>query len=223
MTDATFQDALARWVTRAAEWDALPQEEKDRRSQQAAEEETRRLRAAKEAHVLALLEAVPPRYRSATVEHPVARKWVEDYVGGKTARGLYLVGPTGTGKTWLMMGMYRALAELGLLGCRIVSMPKLLDELRPREDAATWDTLNRYFHATVLFIDDVGAHKPTEWAEEKFYEIVDHRWEWQRPIIIGTNIPRDIGNVIGERSASRLAGMCDLLKLTGPDLRRNRG
>lgn len=213
-------DVLTTWERRAAEWDALPADEKQRRNEQAEREEEACRWQARAAHVASCLASVPRRYRAATVEHPKAKKWLADYLDGRTTRGLYVVGPNGTGKTWIVLGLYRALAEAGKLGGRYVSMPTMLDELRPRDTANTWATLNRYFYASVLLVDDLGAHKPTEWAEEKFYEIIDHRWQWELPTTAATNIPKNIGDVIGERVASRLVGSCDVIRLTGSDRRR---
>ena len=224
MSDA-LTDIISTWRQRADEWEALPDDEKKRRSEAIRlEEEQRRLEEwadQVERKTRRLLETIPRRYREARVTHPQVKAWLENYPTDRTRDGLYFVGGTGTGKTWEMFGLFRAVVEEGRTSCRFASMPTMLDELRPREAADSWAILDGYIGASLLFLDDLGAHKPSEWAEEKLYQVIDQRWQWERPTIVATNVPKNLGSIVGERVASRLAGTCELVKLVGSDRRRS--
>ena len=77
------------------------------------------------------------------------------------------------------------------------------------------------FDAPLLVIDDLGAHKVSEWTTEMFYTLLNYRIEELLPTIITTNI-RDISHLIGGPVASRVFGHCDVLTLKGGDYRRRK-
>ncbi len=74
----------------------------------------------------------------------------------------------------------------------------------------------------LLILDDLGAEKPTEWVRERMYEIVNQRYEWMRPIIVTSNLsPAQLAKQVGQRVASRLMEMCEVVELDGRDRRLN--
>ena len=53
--------------------------------------------------------------------------------------------------------------------------------------------------------------------------MIDHRYANCLPLIITSNMPpKNVADQTGERVASRLAEMCEVVQMTGPD-RRKRG
>ena len=71
-----------------------------------------------------------------------------------------------------------------------------------------------------LIIDDFCAEKYSEFLEECFYRIINFYWENMIPIIITSNYSlKEISDRIGDRIASRIAGMCEVVELTGNDKR----
>src|SRR5207247_2356288 len=74
----------------------------------------------------------------------------------------------------------------------------------------------------LLHIDDVGAENSSEWVLEQLYAIINTRYEDGKSIVFTTNLdPTQLGEQIGERTASRLMEMCgDPLALFGADQRR---
>ena len=71
----------------------------------------------------------------------------------------------------------------------------------------------------VLFIDDFGIDRGTERTERDYYDIIDGRWEEERPTIITTNLsPAQIENMYGQRIFSRLKDF-KWIKFNGEDLR----
>jgi DNA replication protein DnaC len=176
----------------------------------------------------------PPRFCSLVILPAAVTTWAEL---GRKAQGLYLVGQVGTGKThaawgalaaWCMAtettphGAEGAPADWGgrvAPSVIFTRMTDLLDDLRPGENSTR--RIRDCQHAALLVIDDIGAEKPSEWTQERFYSVVDHRYANCMPLILTGNIPpKELGPQVGERAASRLAEMCQVIPMTGADRRK---
>jgi DNA replication protein DnaC len=137
-------------------------------------------------------------------------------------RGLWFMGPVGTGKTTLAMLVSKAALAAGR-SVAIYSLPRLLNEIRDthRAERSHVELLDRLIAVDLLHIDDVGAERTTDWVLEELYSIVNGRYEDQRSIVVTTNIDdRDaLCEQISERTVSRLTEMCDELPIGGHDRR----
>jgi len=72
----------------------------------------------------------------------------------------------------------------------------------------------------LLFLDDIGAERVTEWAEEVFYLVINSYYENEVPVIFTSNDPLSgIAQNVGQRIASRIREMCEIVKLEGEDRR----
>ena len=177
---------------------------------------------------------IPRRYRDVSFERPpvtdidpaivaATRRYaatVEDQLDA--GRGLWFMGPPGTGKTTLAMLVSQAALKAGR-SVAIYSLPRLLNEIRDthRAERSHVDLLDRLTEVDLLHIDDVGAERTTDWVLEELYSIVNGRYEDERSIVITTNIgDRDqLCEQITARTVSRLTEMCDELPLSGEDHR----
>ena len=137
-------------------------------------------------------------------------------------RGLWFMGPPGTGKTTLAMLVSKAALDAGR-SVAIYSLPRLLNEIRDtyRAERSHVNLLDRLTAVDLLHIDDVGAEKSNEWVLEELYSIVNARYEDERSIVITTNIldREELREQLTSRTVSRLTEMCDELPLTGADHR----
>jgi DNA replication protein DnaC len=177
---------------------------------------------------------IPRRYRHVAFERPPVTEIeprpvveaVRSFVGRiddhlDAGRGLWIMGPVGTGKTTLAMLVSKAALDAGR-SVAIYSLPRLLNEIRDthRPERSHLDLLDRLSAVDLLHIDDVGAERSTDWVLEELYSIVNARYEDQRSIVITTNLEYDdLCTQISPRTTSRLAEMCDQLPLEGADRR----
>lgn len=196
---------------------------------------------------------IPPLYRNASVDNfilpegnPVARSGlttvmlnVRGYVRGYPELpqpGLMFLGPPGTGKTHLAVAALRGLIARGFEGL-FFDFQALLNHIRSGYDAAS-GTMDREAYRTaldaeILLLDDVGAHRVTDWVEDTVTSIITHRCNNKKATIITSNL-RDpeagdkrgaqglqedlhskyfLEERIGMRARSRLFEMCKLIKM----------
>jgi len=182
----------------------------------------------------ALSAVIPRRYRDVAFDRPpvteieppvvaAVRRYADTIDAQLDAgRGLWFMGPVGTGKTTLAMLVSKAAAKAGR-SVAIYSLPRLLNEIRDthRAERSHVDLLDRLTAVDLLHIDDVGAERTTDWVLEELYSIVNARYEDQKSIVITTNITsrEELQEQITARTVSRLTEMCDELPVRGEDRR----
>jgi len=167
---------------------------------------------------------VPTRYADAVTTLTGIHEWtMQVLTDAAHAPSLLITGPTGTGKTHAAYAALRMMSESCLPVGRWVatSTAALYGDLRPSGKRDTEATFATFANAPTLLIDDLGATKHTEWTEETTYRLIDHRYVNCLPSIFTTNVPpKDLAERLGDRTASRLAEMCERIVLEGSDRRR---
>lgn len=179
---------------------------------------------------------VPLRYKDASM-NDVSKDIQEKIATMKeTRRGIYIHGPVGTGKTHVAYAIAKeifktvqkdeegdVLAEGVSLGT-FVNASELFAEMRRDMDkdfANKTEPLQALMETRrVIIIDDIGAEKPSEWVSEQFYLLLNHRYNEVLPVIFTSNLsPAQLEERLGDRTVSRIVGMCDIVKLSGVDRR----
>src|SRR6476659_4135911 len=192
--------------------------------------------------------AIPARYRGVSFDRPpvsdmardmekrIAVMHARDYVDNldeniAAGRGVWFMGGTGTGKTTLgMLIAKEALAAGKTVG--IYFTPKLLTRIRQTyQEAESEDAYGQFFDRVtsvdLLYIDDLGSERHTDWVVEQLYAVVNERYENQRPMLVTSNAEGDVDtgqqqleDQIGRRTVSRLIEICETpLPLFGSDQR----
>jgi len=202
----------------------------------------------KRGRVRGIASAIPPRYRGVSFDRPpvsdmerdmasrhvvnAVREYVdaldENLVAG---RGLWLMGSTGTGKTTLGMLVAKTALAAGKTAA-VYFTPKLLTQIRQTYQATdSEDAYEAFFKrltsVDLLYIDDLGSERHTDWVVEQLYALVNERYENQRSVLVTSNARADAGaglqeleEQIGSRTVSRLVEICgDPLPLFGTDQR----
>jgi DNA replication protein DnaC len=202
----------------------------------------------KRGRVRGVASAIPPRYRGVSFDRPpvsdmvrdmktrhvvnAVQSFVDELDGNLAAgKGMWLMGNTGTGKTTLGM----LVAKTALAAGKTVAVyftPKLLTQIRQTYQATeSEDAYDAFFKrltsVDLLYIDDLGSERHTDWVVEQLYALVNERYENQLSMLVTSNAGQDVEegrkqleDQIGSRTVSRLIEICDdPLPLFGPDRR----
>ena len=104
---------------------------------------------------------------------------------------LLIHGSSGAGKTHVAAAIANRCIERGQAALFVV-VPDLLDHLRssynPSSEMAYDVLLEQVKAAPVLILDDLGTQNATSWAQEKLFQILNHRYNAQLPTIVTTNL-----------------------------------
>ncbi len=138
---------------------------------------------------------------------------------------LVLMGGYGCGKTHLAAAIANYRIALGHPVLFVV-VPDLLDHLRaafgPTSDSALDERLDAVRDAPLLILDDLGAHNSTPWAQEKLYQILNHRYNGRLPTVITSNQRLE---ELDPRITSRLVDpdLSQVYGIAAPDFRQPEG
>ena len=139
----------------------------------------------------------------------------------KDGKGAFLLGSCGTGKTYAAAGAVKD----ALGNSKLVTVSQFLADVRADFDE-NHGTLERAKGYQVLALDDLGVEKITDWSMETLTTLIDYRVCAGKVTIFTSNYRlgelRNLwGGVSGQRLASRIAGACELIEVTGDDRRLN--
>ncbi len=103
---------------------------------------------------------------------------------------LFFQGSFGSGKTHLAAAVanYRLAQGDHVM---FVTAPDLLDHLRsayaPSSEIEYDELFERVREVPLLILDDLGAESSTPWAQEKLYQLINHRYQNKLPTVLTTN------------------------------------
>lgn len=180
------------------------------------------------------LQFVPQRYREASYEllDSTVKSAIDSFVEEKD--GILFTGTAGSGKTYaavVALGRYCAAhGKMNDYGEYVIpskdydSVPEILFDIKRTFNSSSQETeggiVDTLTRREVVVLDDLGAEKGSEWALSVLYLIINCRYEAMRPTIITTNLSMaQIAESMGDRIASRIAGMCRVVKMEGKDRR----
>lgn len=152
------------------------------------------------------------------------KKYAEGFDKHKdNGEGLILIGNYGAGKTHLAGAIAHYLINEKLESVVFITLAGLLMQIKQcyeNKELNELEIMKALQSADLVIFDDVGKEKLTEWARERFFEIVNIRYEHMKPIIITTNYDLAIlKQHIGDAIFSRLAESNYAIKFKGKDYR----
>jgi DNA replication protein DnaC len=177
----------------------------------------------------------PVGYRELTEVYLAVRGYAREFPNTKKP-GLLLMGDPGTGKTHLAVAAFRAIMGKGFEGL-FFDYQNLLDRIRSGYDASSNSSDKEAYRIAmeteIVMLDDLGAHRVTDWVEDTVTSIITARCNQRKPLIATTNlIDPEAGYVtyerasggkvdyrttladrIGPRARSRLFEMCRIIKM----------
>ncbi len=148
--------------------------------------------------------------------HTAAYRFAQEPQGWLLFEGTY-----GCGKTHLAAAVGNFRLETGG-PVLFITAPDLLDHLRaafsPTAEATYDETFEHVRNVPLLIIDDLGVENPSQWAQEKLFQLLNHRYSHEQPTVITTNT--DIHS-LDPRVRSRLLDDQLITRLTirAPDYR----
>jgi DNA replication protein DnaC len=141
-----------------------------------------------------------------------------------TRQGIYIHGGVGCGKTYVAWALWQEWKDRGGNEPIFWNVSELVRSIKRDFDKHPYDRERSEEEVMewrgVLFLDDLGAERLTDFVAEALYLIINRRYEEKLPTIITSNL--DLGELskqIGDRIASRITGMCDIVELKGEDRR----
>jgi DNA replication protein DnaC len=146
----------------------------------------------------------------------ICRKFANDPAGW-----LILTGDYGTGKTHLAAAIANQRIELGQPALFVV-VPDLLDHLRATFSPSSQVRFDKRFEevrtAHFLVLDDLGTQSASPWAQEKLYQLFNHRYIAQLPTVITMAQPID---QVDPRLRTRMLdlGRCTVFGIIAPTYR----
>lgn len=138
-------------------------------------------------------------------------------------RWLLISGSVGVGKTHLAVAIAQHVIEHHSLPAYFAAVPDLMDHLRSSFAPGASEGYDERFEeirtAALLVLDDLGTENATPWAQEKLYQIINHRHVERLPTVITTNV--DLRK-IDDRIASRMLDhrLTTHVEMDAPDFRR---
>lgn len=155
--------------------------------------------------------------RSLRMAYDTSRRFAEHPEGWLLLKGTY-----GSGKTHLAAAVANHQLQLGYRPI-FITVPDLLDHLRgtyrPNSNVTYDDLFEEVRNTPLLILDDLGAHNHSDWAQEKLFQIFNHRYNARLPMVVTTNQDLDM---LEERIRSRLSDISfvQMANITAPDFRR---
>jgi DNA replication protein DnaC len=148
---------------------------------------TRLLRQAK-FKVAACIEDIDYRHPRGLKRSQVAPLLTGEWI--RAHQNLCLVGPTGSGKTWLACAWGNLAARLGC-PVRYMRLPRLFDQLRiAHGDGSYLRLLRAWAKIDLLILDDWGLEPPSATDCKDLLELLDDRYE-TRSTLITSQLPID--------------------------------
>lgn len=164
----------------------------------------------------------PERYKDAEWETVDPRIRDAFRAAIESKKGIYIYGSVGCGKTHIAHALAKRWRETHHASAVLWNVSELIYELKADMDRREKNYTGHLLlnDGRLLILDDIGAERVTDWVAEILYLIVNRRYNDVAPTVFTSNLPiADLAERVGDRIASRIVEMCDMVKMEGGDRR----
>lgn len=104
------------------------------------------------------------------------------------AKGLYLTGPFGVGKTYFLGAIANKLKEMNI-SSMLIYMPEFVREIKTSiQDNSINQKMDYFKNADVLMLDDIGAETQSPWFRDEILgSVLQYRMMEQLPVFFTSN------------------------------------
>ena len=150
-------------------------------------------------------------YRAETAKQQALETTVTEYVremqAGGLKRNFVMLGNCGTGKTHLAcaIGMEAVRQSKTVLFATASEIIRRVQAAHKSDTETEWGMMQEFEQLDLLIVDEVGVQYATESANRIITEIVNARYNAEKPTVFISNLGADeFQAVMGERAMSRM-------------------
>lgn len=155
---------------------------------------------------------VGQRFQAATAEMAAVRATVRNFRDFMVQQGgwgvLVLMGSMGTGKTLLACEFAESLIRKLARSVRYVTAQGIVSEIQAiygQEGKSEEGEIEKFVQYDLLIIDEIDAKRSSDNANMLLNEVINRRYNAERPVVIITNQPFDnLAQFVGDRVDDRL-------------------
>lgn len=138
----------------------------------------------------------------------IAKSFRDLIVSNRAWAVLVLMGSVGTGKTLLASELAQSLVEKEGMSVRYCTAKQMISEIQASygiEGKSEEGEISKFVQYELLIIDEIDAKPDRENANLLLQEIINRRYNCERPVCVITNQPFDnLARYVGDRVDSRL-------------------
>ncbi len=175
---------------------------------------------------------IPPKYHgqrfdAKTPEQRAARGTVKAFndalVGGDKWAVLVLMGGIGTGKTKMASELGESIINNRSMSVRYCTARQMISEIQAsykQEGKSEESEVSRFVDYDLLIVDEIDAKPDRENANQLMNEVVNRRYNLDRPMVIITNQSfESLGAFVGDRANDRFQENAYVAAFTWPSFR----
>ncbi len=164
-------------------------QERERLESEKALKEYQELQEKRRIYIFGKLDTAKKTFENSTIDNEFVdycKHYAEDF--DKTNnKNLFLYGDMGCGKTYLALAICNFLYTKGLtvkyINC--ANLSSLYDDLERNEKAIF---RKQFVNSDIVCLDDLGTERDSDFIKSKLFDLVNERYERQKPIITTSNI-----------------------------------
>ena len=116
------------------------------------------------------------------------KSFYDSYKKGDYAKGIYLSGSFGSGKSYIIAALFNELAKYDKRSA-IIYFPEFLRKIKASFKEGYNELFDNIMNIPLLCIDDIGAEKLTDWARDELLgSILQHRMDNKLPTFFTSNL-----------------------------------